>query len=97
MTPENPPLPASAPVVRLLESALAGLECGADDDELTEALRLLGQSIDAPPSHDMIERLFCVALGPSGVQAPLLATLTSASAAAGVAGRAWGKNRPKVG
>ncbi len=59
MTSANPPTPERAPVARLLESALAGLECGADGDELTEALRLLGQPIDAPPSHETIERLFC--------------------------------------
>lgn len=59
MTSANPPTPASAPVARLLESALAGLECGADGDELTEALRSLGQPIDVPPSHEAIERLFC--------------------------------------
>ncbi len=52
-TPENPS------IARLLESALAGLECGADDAELSEALRLLGWPIDAPPSHEVIERLFC--------------------------------------
>lgn len=46
-------------IARLLESALAGLECGADDAELSEALRLLGWPIDAPPSHEVIERLFC--------------------------------------
>ncbi len=60
MTSANPPTPERALVARLLESALAGLECGADGDELTEALRLLGQPIDAPPSsHEALERLFC--------------------------------------
>lgn len=60
MTPENPLIPEGAPVARLLEATLAGLECGADDDELTEALRLLGQPIVAPPpSRAAIERLFC--------------------------------------
>ncbi len=59
MTPANPSIPEAAPVARLLESALAGLECGAPDNERDESLRLLGQPIDAPPSHEALERLFC--------------------------------------
>ncbi len=51
-------VPAHAHLPAMLERALAGLWCGAPDDELASALSLLGHSAE-DVDDELLELLFC--------------------------------------
>ncbi|MDQ2760651.1 MAG: hypothetical protein M3Y17_09545 [Actinomycetota bacterium] len=61
---DDPLTPETAPMARMLASALDGLECGTPDEEHDAALALLGydpQTMGARPPEAFEERLFCAA------------------------------------